>query len=229
MRKPEITAIEMLVLAVGQLRSERPNEFVTDPALSDLVLAHKIKDYYQHRLMLMALKGGPPLSTFRVKLAQWLNGDRRLSATEEGMAWMLPRFYQQDLQVEELYGRPGLTASYAELNTLVHRLDWHKSDHAREFELKPEFWYSYKKSGNFWFTIALDQTTVPVMWSSVYKTDLFHMLRAWMDRESITVSAPASGIQLMGYDPSWGHIQFRNPVVTNIGPAKTQMSGLPRA
>lgn len=67
----------------------------------DRVHAQAIRDYYNQRYTMKALKG-QRLTDYQQKAAQFLSGLYHLTVEEVGMLYKLPYFYDEDLAVEDI-------------------------------------------------------------------------------------------------------------------------------
>ena len=67
----------------------------------DRVHAQAIRDYYNQRYTMKALKG-QPLTDYQQKAAQFLSGLYHLTTEEVGMLYKLPYFYDEDRALEQV-------------------------------------------------------------------------------------------------------------------------------
>lgn len=79
----------------------------------DRARAQAIRDYYNARYTMKALRGGT-LTEWQSKAAQFLSGMYHLNTEELGMLYKLPYFYEEDLAVDEVIAETATCAVTAE-------------------------------------------------------------------------------------------------------------------
>lgn len=151
----------------------------------DRIQAQAIRDYYNQRYTMKALKG-KELTEYQKKTAQFLSGLYHLTTEEIGLLYKLPYFYDEDLLVEQVVNQttsytPQMTPLVAELKDLT------------EYELTPlvKVLISRKRSEftHFYFK---DQHGHAVLITCPHNDRFAYTLNKLFDRPILKVRANAS-------------------------------------
>lgn len=155
----------------------------------DRTMAQQIRDYYNQRYTMQALKGRQ-LTEYQQKTAQFLSGLHHLTTDELGLLYKLPYFYTEDRGID---GIVELTTSYEQSP---------RRDHA-EYTLTPvKEIFRTRKSGEivqFWYK---DQDNHAVLIECRATDNLSTMLRGLFKQPKIQVQ---SYTKLVGFDGPHEH------------------------
>lgn len=151
----------------------------------DRTMAQQIRDYYNQRYTMMALKGRQ-LTEYQQKTAQFLSGLHHLTTEELGLLYKLPYFYVEDTGLDCIVDS---TQSY---DVSPDR------DHA-EYTLTPvkEIFRS-RKGGEivqFWYQ---DQNNYPVLIECKSTDQLLNMLRGLFKQSKIQVRSYTKLMRVSG-------------------------------
>lgn len=133
--------------------------------------AQRIRAYYGPNISMRVLKN-LPVSPFRVKLAKFLLGEIQLTEGEIGLAYRLPYFYYEDLEIDRVSQQwPGVT-DHAEYANMLSRA--RNQNLGVELTLQPEAHvYSSRRgqSKNQWI-FSTQIPRVAFVWATTANTEL---------------------------------------------------------
>ena len=150
----------------------------------DRAMAQQIRDYYNQRYTMQALKGRQ-LTEYQQKTAQFLSGLYHLKTDELGLLYKLPYFYTEDRGIDSVIES---TQSYKRHLNRTHD----------KYTLTPvKQIFRTRKSGEmvqFWYQ---DQDRHPVLIECRGTDPLLNMLRGLFSQPQIQVQ---SYVKLIGFD-----------------------------
>ena len=160
---------------------------VVKASQQDREMAQQIRDYYNQRYTMMALKGRQ-LTEYQQKTAQFLSGLYHLTTDELGLLYKLPYFYTEDIA----------------LDFIVTSTDNHETSPRREhteYTLTPvkEVFCTRKGRGEmvqFWYR---DQDNYPVLIECKSTDQLLTMLRGLFRQSRLQVKSYAKLFAFNGF------------------------------
>lgn len=185
-KKYEVIECEQDLLALSAARYRLGNNYATllDSELlkqvteADKEQARIIRDHYQKKFLLWALKG-IELSPFRQDLKEFVHTDGlRFKETMVPLAWKLPEFYLYDLEFEKLHH---------EFNTTVKNQTEERIEATRTLTLVKTFDLNTRKrkAREFWFSDQYDN----LVYVPIERTNPLLGLMEFASKNPLTVKA----------------------------------------
>jgi hypothetical protein len=97
---------DALAISVARKRKESDLQLITREEMiyNDFVVADKIRNYYEQKLILLKLQG-KSLSKYRMALENFLTSENKtkIDHDQEGLLYRLPEFYEYDIWMNNLF------------------------------------------------------------------------------------------------------------------------------